>query len=197
MNCLQIEENFSSHFEDTLDYQTLQKFEKHISNCEACQKEYKLFRESVTELRQLPQDQPSPYFLATIQQQLSKEQPAGLSFWQRINAKFVTPKWAVSGGLVMLMTIIGVFIYQFDVGNDDNTPLDTLTQSTQMVEDKSSSVIVEDSRHTTKSPTLRNNLNHSGIGSSIFSNTVSGKPMQQRYVLKQVSYSTPVTGGGL
>lgn len=197
MNCLQIEENFSSHFEDTLDYQTLQKFEKHISNCEACQKEYKLFCESVTELRQLPQDQPSPYFLAAIQQQLIQEQPARLSFWQRMHAQFVTPKWALRGGLVMLMTIIGVFIYQFDVGNDDNTPLDTLTQSTQMVKDKSSSVIVEDSRHATNSPTLRNNLNHSGIGSSNFSNTVSGKPMQQRYVLKQVSYSTLVTGGGL
>ena len=188
MNCLQIEGKFSSHFEDTLDYQTLQKFEEHISNCEACQKEYELFRESVTELRQLPQEQPSPHFLATIQQQLIQEQPAKLSFWQRMNAQLVTPKWALSGGLVMLMAIIGLFLYQFNVGNDDNTQLDTLTQSTQMV---------EDSRQTTNSPTLRNKLNHSGIGSSFFSNTVSGKPMQRRYVLKQVSYSTPVTGGGL
>ena len=197
MNCLQIEENFSSYFEDTLDYHTLQAFDEHLDNCDACQKEYELFRESVTELRQLPQQQPSPHFLTTIQKQLIQEQPARLSFWQRINAQFVTPKWSLSGGLVMLMAIIGLFLYQFNVGNDDNTQLDALTQTTQRVEEKSPSIIVEDSRNTTNSQTRRNNLNHSEIGSSTFSNTVSGKPMQRRYVLKQVSYSTPVTGGGL
>ncbi len=197
MNCLQIEENFSSYFEDTLDYHTLQAFDEHLDNCDACQKEYELFRESVSELQQLPQDQPSPTFLTTLQQQLNQEQPARLSFWQRLRTQFGTPKWALSSGLVMFMVITGTFLYQFNVGNDDDTQLDTLTQTTQMGEDKSSSVVVERSRHTTNTPTLRSNLNHSGIGSSIFSNSVSGKPMQRRYVLKQVSYSTPVTGGGL
>lgn len=196
MNCLQIEENFSSYFEDTLDYHTLHAINKHLDNCEACQKEYELFRESVSEIQRLPQEQPSPTFLATLQQQLKQERPARLSFWQRLRTQFVTPKWALSSGLVMFMVITGTFLYQFNVGNDDMTQLDTITQTSQMGDDNSSTVTVERARHTTN-PTLRSNLNHLGTGSSIFSNTVSGKPMQRRYVLKQVSYSTPVTGGGL
>ena len=197
MNCLQIEENFSSYFEDTLDYQTLQSFDEHLDNCEACQMEYELFRESVSELQQLPPDRPSPTFLATLQQQLNQEQPARLSFWQRLRTQFATPKWALSSGLVMFLVITGIFLYQFDVGNDDMTQLDSLTQTTQKAEDNSSSIIVERSGNATNTPTLRSNFNHSGTGNSILSNTVSGKPMQRRYVLKQVSYSTAVTGGGL
>lgn len=197
MNCLQIEENFSSHLEDMLDYQSLQIFDEHLENCEACQKEYELFCESVSELQQLPQDQPSPDFLSTLQQQLNQEQPVRLSFWQRLNTQFITPKWTLSGGLVILLVITGMFLYQFNIDNKDNTQLDPLTQTDKIVEDKTSSVFVEGSRHRTNSSTLRNSLTPSGIGSSIFSNTVSGKPMQRRYVLKQVSYSTPITGGGL
>lgn len=197
MNCLQIEEYFSSYFEDTLDYRTLQIFDEHLNNCEACQKEYEFFRESVSELQQLPQEQPSPGFLSTLLQQLNQEQPARPSFWQRLRAQFVTPKWALSSGVVMLLVITGTFLFQFNVGNDDNTQLDNLTQTTQMPEDSSSSVIVEESRHSTNPTTQRSSLNHSATGSSIFSNTVSGKQMQRRYILKQVSYSTPVTGGGL
>ena len=44
MNCLQAEEHFSAHFEDTLDYQTLQDFEAHLTECEACQHEYVRFQ---------------------------------------------------------------------------------------------------------------------------------------------------------
>ncbi|RKU31791.1 hypothetical protein C6497_01160 [Candidatus Poribacteria bacterium] len=197
MNCLQIEENFSSHLEDTLDYQSLQIFNEHLDNCEACQKEYELFRESVSELHQLPQEQPSPDFLSTLQQQLIQEQPVRLSFWQRLNTQFITPKWTLSGGLVMLLVITGIFLYQFNIENKDNTQFDSLTQTEKMVDDKTSSVFVEGSRQRINTPTLRNSITPSGIGSSIFSNTVSGKPMQRRYVLKQVSYSTPITGGGL
>ena len=55
MNCLQAEEYFSAHFEDTLDYQTLQDFEGHLAECEACQQEYSRFQESVKMTQQLPQ----------------------------------------------------------------------------------------------------------------------------------------------
>ena len=43
MKCLQAEEHFSAHFEDTLDYQTLQRFEAHLAACETCQQEYTRF----------------------------------------------------------------------------------------------------------------------------------------------------------
>ncbi|MCG9128314.1 zf-HC2 domain-containing protein [Candidatus Poribacteria bacterium] len=197
MNCLQMEENFSSYFEDTLDFNSLQIFEEHLEYCEACQKEYKLFRESVSELQQLPQDVPSPDFLSTLQQQLSQEQPAAISFWRRLYTQFVTPKWALSGGFVMVLAITGMFLYPFNFGNVNNTITDTLSKTTQSVDDKSNSVIVEESGTQSNRQTLRNNQTHLGTTFSGFSHTVSGKPMQRRYVLKQVSYSTPVTGGGL
>ena len=74
MNCLQAEEHFSAHFEDTLDYQTLQGFEEHLAACEACQHEYTRFQESVKAVQQLPQIEPSPYFMSTLQQRLATEQ---------------------------------------------------------------------------------------------------------------------------
>ena len=73
MNCLQAEEHFSAHFEDTLDYQTLQGFEGHLAACEACQQEYARFQESVKAVQQLPQIEPSPYFMPTLLQRISEE----------------------------------------------------------------------------------------------------------------------------
>ena len=62
MNCLQAEENFSAHFEDALDYETLQRFESHIAECTTCQHEYAQFQDSVTASQRLPQIEPSPLF---------------------------------------------------------------------------------------------------------------------------------------
>jgi anti-sigma factor RsiW len=84
MNCLQAEENFSAHFEDALDYETLQRFESHIAECTTCQHEYAQFQDSVTASQRLPQIEPSPYFETTLQQRLSEEQRETFSFWQRL-----------------------------------------------------------------------------------------------------------------
>ena len=71
MNCLQAEEHFSAHFEDTLDYQTLQGFEGHLAECEACQHEYVRFQESVKAVQQLPQIEPR----RTLCQRYSNDSP--------------------------------------------------------------------------------------------------------------------------
>ena len=94
MNCLQAEEHFSAHYEDSLDYQTLQRFESHIDECQGCEREYTLFCESVQASQQLPQIEPSPTFSATLQQRLSEEERETLSFWQRFRQLFILPKWA-------------------------------------------------------------------------------------------------------
>ena len=73
MNCLQAEEHFSAHFEDTLNYQVLRDFEAHLSECEACQHEYACFQESVKAVQQLPQIEPSADFMPSLLQRLAEE----------------------------------------------------------------------------------------------------------------------------
>ncbi len=177
MNCLQAEENFSAHLEDALDYQSLQRFESHIAECPMCQREYAQFSESVKASQQLPQIEPSPYFTSTLKQRLAEEQRGTLSFWQRLLYIFKMPKWALSGIMVLLLiTGTATFLYQNDWFNSEIPP----------------------SNEQTGSPSLNNQFLPRASGSSDFSNTISGgQPMQQRYTLKRVSYSTVSTGGGL
>ena len=73
MHCLQAEEHFSAHYEDTLDYRVLRDFEAHLDTCEACQSEYTRFQESVKAIQQLPQIEPSPDFMPRLQQRLAEE----------------------------------------------------------------------------------------------------------------------------
>ena len=170
MNCLQAEEYFSAHFEDTLDYQTLQDFEGHLAECEACQQEYFLFQESVKVTRQLPQIEPSPYFTPTLMQRLAEEQHEidgvkgiGAS-WKRLLDVFRRPIWAVSGIVALVLTIGGTYLHQegFLFDQDPVSTAETLE-------------VTPDNRVT---PTPR-------------------QPMQQHYVLKQVSYTNTSTRGGL
>lgn len=185
MNCLQAEENFSAHLEDALDYQTLQRFESHIAECTTCQREYARFSESVKVSQQLPQIEPSPYFIPTLQQRLTEEQRDRLSFWQRLQGIFNMPKWALSGVMVLLLiTGTATFLYHNDWFNGKIDPSNEQI-STPRAELSSGS------------PSLNNQFLPRASGSSDFSNTISAQPMQQHYTLKRVSYSTVSTGGGL
>lgn len=185
MNCLQAEENFSAHLEDALDYQTLQRFESHIAECTTCQREYARFSESVKVSQQLPQIEPSPYFIPTLQQRLAEEQRDRLSFWQRLQSIFSMPKWALSGVMVLLLiTGTATFLYHNDWFNGEIDP-------------SSEQISTPRAGLSSGSPSLNNQFLPRASGSSDFSNTISAQPMQQHYTLKRVSYSTVSTGGGL
>ena len=170
MNCLQAEEHFSAHFEDTLDYQTLQVFEGHLAECETCQHEYARFQESVKAAQQLPQIEPSPYFMPTLMQRLAEERREtdgiqGIATgWKRLLDAFRRPIWAVSGIMMLILTIGGTYLHQegFLFHRDPRPSMER-------------SEVTQQNRVT---PTPR-------------------QPMQQHYVLKQVSYTNASTRGGL
>ena len=185
MNCLQAEENFSAHFEDALDYETLQRFESHIAECTTCQHEYVRFQDSVTASQRLPQIEPSPYFLTTLQQRLSEEQRETFSFWQRLQHMFNVPKWALSGAIVLILVAFGIFLYQDKLFNRDIGSSNELSQTEQPQANE-------------QSPSGNNRqFLPRGIGGTDYSTTVSMQPMQQHYILKRVSYATASTAGGL
>ena len=196
MNCLQAEEHFSAHLEDTLDYQTLQGFEGHLGECEVCQQEYARFQESVKAVQELPQIEPSPYFMSTLQQRLATEQrePGSVkaiatTSWKQLLDLFRRPKWAFSGIMVLMLTVAGTYFYQERPLFDQNPrPVSGTTMS-------------QGEQITTSPETLRIELPRFVRNSRQFapSDVLSTptQPMQQRYMLKQVSYTNASTSGGL
>ena len=197
MNCLQAEEHFSAHFEDTLDYQTLQDFEEHLAACEACQHEYTRFQESVKAVQQLPQIEPSPYFMSTLQQRLATEQREPSSVkesvatgWGRLLDVLRRPRWAFSGIMALILAAAGTFFYQ------DGSLFNRDLRSTPVVAPMSQRAQVA-----TPPEALPESLPHFSRDDSQFLRgsiiSTPRQPMQQRYMLKQVSYTTTSTSGGL
>ena len=182
MNCLQAEELFSAHYEDTLDYQALERFESHIDECDACEREYTLFQESVRASQQLPQIEPSPSFTATLQQRLSDEERETLSFWQRFQHLFTLPKWAYGLAFILVLASSASFLYYDDLLNGS-------TQS----ELNGEFISTESSNSPTQFPTEIDDR----FLPRRFSGIDSTQPMQRNYVLKRVSYATTSTAGGL
>lgn len=187
MNCLQAEERFSAHYEDTLDYQTLQRFEAHINECQGCEREYTLFRESVQASQQLPQIEPSPLFTSTLQQRLSEEERDTLSFLQRLRNFIILPKWTYGLAFILVLLSSVSFLYYDDLFNGG-------TQS--QLEGEFISEPGSDS--STQFPSEINDRflprSFGGIDSTF---STSSRPMQRNYVLKRVSYTTTSTAGGL
>ena len=197
MNCLQVEEHFSAHLEDTLDYQTLQGFEGHLAECETCRHEYARFQESVKAVQELPQIEPSPYFMSTLQQRLATEQREPDSIkeiaatgWRQVLDIFRRPKWAFSGIMALLLAAAGIYFYQ-EVPLFNQDPRQALvaptSQSSQTVPLPEVFSAQQSRRLVGDNPQLQ--------GSSVFS--TPAQPMHQRYMLKQVSYTNVSTSGGL
>ncbi len=197
MNCLQAEEHFSAHFEDTLDYQTLQGFEGHLAECEACQHEYVRFQESVKAVQQLPQIEPSPYFMSTLQQRLATEErdPSSLKAiaatrWKQLLDVLRRPKWAF-GGIMALILAAGTYFYQAGpLFNQDShqVSVSPTSQKQQIVPLPEVFPSAQQSRRLVGD---NNQLQQRSILST------PTRPMQQRYMLKQVSYTNASTSGGL
>ena len=190
MNCVQAEEHFSAHLEDALDYQTLQDLESHLTACEACRGEYVRFQDSVHAVHQLPQIEPSPYFMSTLQQRLATEQREPSSVkdviaagWKELFNVFRRPKWALSGIIALVLAGAGTLFYQ-----DLRPALDAPTPHTEQITTAPEVLRGRQARRVTA------NGNRLLRGSVISTPT---QPMQQRYMLKQVSYTTTSTSGGL
>ena len=196
MNCVQAEEHFSAHLEDTLDYQTLQGFEGHLAECEACQHEYARFQESVKAVQELPQIEPSPYFMSTLQQRLATEQSEPGSVkeiaatgWKQLLDIFRRPRWAFSGIMVLILAVAGTYFYQegplFN-RDTDQVFVAPASQSQQVVPLPEALSSAQRSRHLIGD---NSRLQRRSVLST------PAQPMQQRYMLKQVSYTTSTSGG--
>lgn len=197
MNCLQAEENFSAYFEDALDYQTLQRFETHITGCASCQREYAQFHEFVKASQQLPQIEPSPFFMSTLQQRLSEEQREALTFWQRLQGIFVPPKWGLSVAILLILATASIsFILRDGFFNPETRPLNEPSHTLHFDKNEQDTTQRPELSSETSS-TDNNRFLPRATRSSDSSNPISGQPMQQHYTLKRVSYSTVSTGGGL
>ena len=197
MNCLQAEEHFSAHFEDTLDYQALQNFEAHLTECEACQSEYARFQESVKAIQQLPQIEPSPDFMPRLQQRLAEErrevggvQEVAATTWERLQDVFHRPRWAFGGIVALILIAVGGYLYQDgSLFNEDSQPRVVVTSTPE----RSQIGIppVELPVHVRRSVENVNPFSPRGVIST------SRQPMQQHYILKQVNYTNASTRGGL
>ena len=192
MNCLQAEEHFSAHFEDTLDYETLQDFEKHLATCEACQQEYARFQESVKVVQQLPQIEPSPYFMPTLLQRIAEEQREiggvkgiAAAGWKQVLDVFRRPVWAFSGILALILAVTGTYLYQDGFLFDRDSDTTAITSESQEI------------RVATSPVRTRRIVGNSGQPLPSGGISTPMRPMQQHYVLKQVSYTNASTRGGL
>jgi anti-sigma factor RsiW len=192
MNCQQAEEHFSAHFEDTLDYQTLQGFEEHLAACEACQQEYARFQESIKAVQQLPQIEPSPYFMPTLLQRISEERSeikgikgTTATGWKQLVDVFRRPVWAFSGILALILAVTGTYLYQDGSLFDRDSDSTVVTPESQKVQVATSPVVTRRAV---------------GDGSQRLPGDVTRpavRPLQQHYILKQVSYTNASTRGGL
>jgi len=197
MNCLQAEEHFSAYFEDTLDYQALRDFEAHLATCGACQHEYARFQESVKAVQQLPQIEPSPNFMPKLLERLAEEQQEFggikdiiITGWHRLQDGLHRPRWAVSGIVVLiLIAAVGGSLYQGGLLSDrDSQPAVVVTPASEPSRLGPPPVeLPVDVRRRVRS------MNSFSPGGVI---RTSRQPMQH-YVLKQVSYTSTSTGGGL
>lgn len=190
MNCLEAVENFSAYYEDLLDYQSLKHFETHMSACSECQREYDQFYQSIKVTQELPQIEPSPLFLTTLEHKLVGNERESITLWERISrlfkmphfniTHFNIPKGALTVAVILFMVAATVtVVYRDDVFHQENQSSITnpgITSERQNI-DRDEFFPIE-------------------TGSDFSSIGVSPL-MQQNYTLKQVSYSTVSTGGGL
>ncbi|MDE0554507.1 MAG: zf-HC2 domain-containing protein [Candidatus Poribacteria bacterium] len=198
MNCLQAEKHFSAYFEDTLDYQALRDFEAHLTGCEACQHEYARFQESVEAVQQLPPIEPSPNFTPKLMQRLAEEphEFGGITeiiatSWHRLQAGLRSPKWAFSGTVALILIVaVGGYFYQAGFLSDrDSQPAVVVTPASEP--SRLGPPPVELPVDVQRQVSSINSFSPGGVIRT------SQQPMQQHYVLKQVSYTSASTGGGL
>lgn len=195
MNCLEAVENFSAHFEDSLDYRSLKHFEEHMATCLECQQEYDQFCLTIKVSQELPQIEPSTAFLTTLEQKLVGNERESLTIWDRISRLFNIPlfnmtrfniahsniaRGALTGAALLLLVATTItIVYRDDLFDQETQPDATVPVITSEKQDIDRLDFFP----------IRTGSEFSSIGVSPL--------MQQNYTLKQVSYSSISTGGGL
>lgn len=195
MNCLQAEEHFSPHFEDELDYQTLQAFEAHLAVCEGCRPEYALFQESVKAAQQLPQIDASLYFMPTLQQRLAEEHRERPPFWQRLLHVLNGPRWIFSGIMLLIFATTTIYFYQENLFDKESRP--TAARADKADPQGGERTGSSAAGLASQIPLSNRRLLPRDVASTHISNGLSAQPLQQHYVLKTVSYASVPTRGGL
>jgi hypothetical protein len=210
MDCVGVEEQFSAHLEDELDYQATKTFETHLANCELCHHGYILFRESVNLLHRMPSIEPSPSFDTVLQTRLANSQIELIPWWRRaLEAMRAQSVWAFSGiamGIGICM-IAGIYLYQNTlIGNDDitvaradNTPSDRRYVIRHVIPPPR--IRVDDSSPWKQSP-LVPDLNRQRLvefpafEGSVFPKEVQPQRVERNYILQTVTYTDASTSGG-
>lgn len=231
MNCLQAEEYFSAHFEGTLDKKTSQRFEEHLAGCPTCEREYDNFQKTMGLLQHLPEIEPPPYITPGLLERIEQHKRGGavdnpfVPGWRRLLESFRRPVWAVSGVMVLIFLVAGVYMYQDrflfegDSGPSIVTPAAPEAEvapppvETEDALEKIKSVrqIPEDARLPDMAPLGGVDLATGGrrddgrYGAHSFRaarkwngpTPTTKHPMQRHYVLRQVKYTGGTTEGGL
>ena len=203
MNCLEAVENFSAHYEDSLDYRSLKHFEEHMATCLECQQEYGQFCLSIKVSQELSQIEPSPAFLTTLEHKLKGNERESLTLWDRISRLFNIPlinmphsniarRVFAGTALLLLVAATTTIVFRDNLFHQETQPDATVPVITS---DKAESPLIRRSGGLSQDID-RNDFFPIGTGSEFSSIGVSPL-MQQNYTLKQVSYSSISTGGGL
>ena len=203
MNCIKAEEQFSAYLEDELDYQAVRAFEAHLTACESCHQEFRLFRESLNLLHQLPQIEPSREFDIALQIRLADIPVESIPFWQRVLRPLCgRTRLALSGIAVLLVMITGFYFYQ-------KTPIKPQSVEIVAAPEPPRRVPLAEERRVERrqqlplaipSRELQSLINFPG--SSTFNlqplrRTQQPQQLEQNYILQTVNYTEAPTGGGL
>ena len=203
MNCIKAEEQFSAYLEDELDYQAVRAFEAHLTACESCHQEFRLFRESLNLLHQLPQIEPSGEFDIALQIRLADIPVESIPFWQRVlRPLYGRTRLALSGIAVLLVMITGFYFYQ-------KTSIKPQSVEIVAAPEPSRRVPLAEERRVERrqqlplaipSRELQSLINFPG--SSTFNlqplrRTQQPQQLEQNYILQTVNYTEAPTGGGL
>ena len=203
MNCIKAEEQFSAYLEDELDYQAVRAFEAHLTACESCHQEFRLFRESLDLLHQLPQIEPSGEFDIALQIRLADIPVESIPFWQRVlRPLYGRTRLALSGIAVLLVMITGFYFYQ-------KTSIKPQSVEIVAAPEPSRRVPLAEERRVERrqqlplaipSRELQSLINFPG--SSTFNlqplrRTQQPQQLEQNYILQTVNYTEAPTGGGL
>ncbi len=203
MNCIKAEEQFSAYLEDELDYQAVRAFEAHLTACESCHQEFRLFRESLDLLHQLPRIEPSGEFDIALQIRLADIPVESVPFWQRVlRPLYGRTRLALSGIAVLLVMITGFYFYQ-------KTSIKPQSVEIVAAPEPSRRVPLAEERRVERrqqlplalpSRELQSLINFPG--SSTFNlqplrRTQQPQQLEQNYILQTVNYTEAPTGGGL
>lgn len=136
MNCKQISEHIIGYIDLNLDNQTANEIEKHISECENCQKEYKEMKKLSKNIQQKKEVKPDESLRENFMQMLEDEKKLQL---KESNTKVIqlrVPRksfiWQIAAAVVLLL--IG-FLSGYQLNSSGSSEIILADQVTEMKND--------------------------------------------------------------